>query len=193
MKKAIFTVSGLFILILIVGSGYTLRAKEGKATSTWEDVELSSKERLLLVDSYLNIAQKYTPKEGKVLREVEAAVRNAANAGIPIIPPNSQQKLERFRNTQAELTRALAQLMVIEREYPKLIADSSFVALHNQLETVEYRINRAIINYNTASHDFNISKKSFPNFMANILLFRYNDKEPFGAGEKVKLVIDTAS
>jgi LemA protein len=194
MKKTIFTVSGLFILIFIIGCGYnTLRAKEGKATRMWEDVELSSKERLLLVDSYLNIVQKYAPKEGKVLREVEAAVRNAADAGIPIIPPNSQQKLERFRNAQAELTRALAQIMVIEREYPKLMADSSFVAVHKQLETVESRINRAIINYNTASHDFNISKNTFPNFMANALLFRYNDKEPFSAGEKVKLVIDRTS
>lgn len=194
MKKAIFTVSGLFILFFSIGCGYnTLKAKEGNATRMWVDVQLSSKERLLIVDSYLSIVQKYAPNEGKVLREVEEAVSNAADAGITIIPPNSQQKLEQFRNAQAELTRTLAHLMDIERKYPKLLADSSFVTVQTKLETVENRINRAIINYNTASHDFNISKKTFPNFMANALLFRYNDKEPFSGGEKVKLVMDRNS
>ena len=189
MRRTIYVLSGLVTVFLILGCGYnTLKGKEGATTAAWKEVEQSSRQRLEIITSYIDTVEKYTSKDRQILREVETAACNAANAGIPSTPPNDTKLLMKFRNAQTELTRTLAQLLVIERNYPDLLADENYIALHEQIEAVESGINKAIASYNSAGHDFNISKNAFPHSLTNTLLLRYSDKETFRACEETTLV-----
>lgn len=189
MRRTIFMLLGLFTLPLLFGCGYnTLKTKEVTASKAWNDLGFACRQRLELVVSYLEIVQKHADKEKNVLHDVETATHDAINTGCPIIPPDTSQKLNRFRDVQAELTKTLARLQVITSNNPELINDYSYITIQKRLEVVESHINEAITNYNSASHDFNTCKRTFPNSLTNALLLRYNDKEPFWASEKVKLV-----
>ena len=189
MRMAILALSGLLTFLFILGRGYnTLKGKEGVTIEAWKDVEKSSKQRLEIIRGYLDAVEKYASKDMQVLREVETAACNAASAGIPTTPPKSPQILLRFRNVQTELTRTLAQLLVIERNYPELLADANYIALHRRLEAAERCINNAIVAYNNAGHDFNTSRNAFPHSLTNALLLRYSEKETFKACEDAALV-----
>lgn len=189
MRKTIFMLLGLFTLPLLFGCGYnTLKSKEVATSKAWNDLGFACRQRLELVVSYLEIVRKHEVKESKVLHDVETATHAAISAGCPITPPDTSQKLNRFREVQAELTKTLAHLQVVTGNYPELINDYSYITIQKRLEVVESHINEAITNYNSASHDFNTCKRTFPNSLTNALMLRYNDKEPFRASEKVKLV-----
>lgn len=189
MRGTIFTLIGLFTLPLLFGCGYNaLKSKEVAASKAWNDLGFACRQRLELVTTYLDIVQKHAVKEKNVLHDVETAAHVAINTGCPITPPDTSQKLNRFRDVQAELTKTLARLQVITSNYPTLINDYSYITIQKRLEVVESHINEATNNYNSASHDFNTCKRTFPNSLTNALMFRYDDKEPFRASEKVKLV-----
>lgn len=185
---------GLFTLPLLFGCGYnTLKSKEVTASKAWNDLGFACRQRVELVTTYLDIVREHAVTENKVLHDVETATHNAISAGCPITPPDTSHKLNRFRDVQAELTMALARLQVLTTNYPELINDYGYITIQKRLEVVESHINEATSTYNYASHDFNTCKRAFPNSLTNALLLRYNDKEPFSASEKVKLVENKAS
>ena len=189
LRRTIFMFLGLSILPLLFGCGYnTLKSKEVATSKAWNDLGFACRQRLELVVGYLEIVQKHGVREKDLVQEVETATHGAISTGCPRTPPSTSQKLNRFRDTQAQLTKALARLQVISGSYPELLDDYSYIAIRKRLEVAENHINEAITSYNSASHDFNIYKRTFPNSLTNALLLRYHDKEPFRASEEAKLV-----
>ena len=86
-----------------------------------------------------------------------------------------------------ELSSAISRLLVIVEQYPTLKADSSFIALQDQLEGTENRIATARTDYNEDVKAFNNKIRSFPtNILSGILGF--SEFEYFQASENANQV-----
>jgi LemA protein len=181
-------VIGMLALLLVSTCGYnTLRAKEAQTTLAWNDLGYSCRQRVERAVDYMEAVQRHVPPQNKAIRQVEDAVQMAVREGCPAMPPESPERLIKFRQVQTELTLALARLHLFTGDLPALMRDEGYVNVQKRMEAAENRLNEAITGYNLASHDFNVCKRSFPNSLTNILLLRYSDKEPFNRGEKVEL------
>lgn len=179
---------GMLALLLASSCGYnTLKVKEEQTNLAWSDLGYSCRQRVERAADYMEAVQRHVSPQTEVVLQAERAVQNAVREGCPAIPPSNPARLSRFRRVQTELTLALARLHILTGEYPRLLQDEGYIAVQKRMEQAENRLNEAITGYNLASHDFNVSKRSFPNSLTNTLLLRYSDKEPFNRGEQVEL------
>ncbi len=182
------TLIGLLALLLTTSCGYkTLKEKEEVTTKAWSDISFSCRQRLDLSAAYMDTIKRYISPQSEVLIKAERAIRNARLEGCPRTPPETSGNVQRFREVQAELTQALAQLQLATSNHSELLKDASFLTLHKRMDSLETRLNESIISYNASSHDFNVSKKCFPNSLTNALLLRYSDRKLFLGFEKVHL------
>ena len=80
--------------------------------------------------------------------------------------------------------------MAITENYPELKANENFMALQDQLEGSENRINEARQKYNKAVTDYNTSIRSFPkSLFAGVFGFKTMDKfEAEAAAQKAPTV-----
>ncbi|ACM21836.1 LemA family lipoprotein [Geotalea daltonii FRC-32] len=180
---------GLVAFLLISACGYNnLKAKEEQTNRAWNDLGFSCRQRVELAAVYIEALQRHISPQNDVVQQAEKTVKKAAREGCPITPPETSERLLKFRQVQTELSETLTRLHIFSSSQPSLLQDDSYLAIQKRMEKAESRLNEAIADYNFASHDFNISKRSFPHSMTNALLLRYRDKEPFVAGEDVKLL-----
>ncbi|WP_243371964.1 LemA family protein [Geotalea sp. SG265] len=178
---------GMLALLLISTCGYrTLQAKEEQTNRAWSDLGFSCRQRMERAAVYMEAVQRHVSLNNEVVKEAEKALQKAVKEGYPLIPPDGKRLLK-FRQVQSELTLALARLHLSTGNSPVFLRDESFLAAQKRMETAEARLNEAITDYNLASHEFNLCKRSFPHALTNMLLLRYSDKQPFTAGEQVKL------
>lgn len=179
---------GLLALLLVSACGYNnLKAKEEQTNKAWNDLGFSCRQRVKLAAVYIEALQRHVSPQNEAVQQAEKAVKIAAREGCPLTPPESSERLLKFRQVQTELSQKLAQLHIFSGRQPSLVQDDSYLAIQQRMEQAERRLNDAIADYNFASHNFNISKRSFPYSLTNALLLRYSDKEPFVAGENVKV------
>lgn len=179
---------GVVALLLFSACGYsTLKTKDQQSDTAWTDLGFSCRQRIELAATYIATVERHLPAKNQVITQAENALKKAGHEGCPLTPPETSEKLARFRLAQTELTQALAQLHILTCDHQDLQRDLDFLAVQKRMEQAENRINEAITGYNFASHEFNVSKRSFPHSLTNALLLRYKDKEPFMGEESVKL------
>lgn len=131
------------------------------------------------------------PEDQKIVRIVEQGVLGASRQ-LANTPPATIQSFTQMIDSQAELTRAMAQLAVISERYPSLYADPEFVRLNAQFRAIEEKITREWGSYNQVAHNFNLFKKSIFARFANGVICRYDEKVLFGAEEGASVVLGLA-
>ncbi len=107
--------------------------------------------------------QGYAAHEKEVLIRVTEA--RAAVGGIKATPEliNDEAAFAKFQQVQAEMSSALARLLVVAENYPQLKADANFRDLQAQLEGTENRVTVARNRYIDAVRVYNVSVRTFPN------------------------------
>lgn len=137
--------------------GFKIRVEEAFST-----IDVFLKKRYDLVPNLVETVKGYASHESETL---EAVVRARANA-------HSSSSIEDKIQNEGELTKALGRLMVLTENYPDLKADSQFLNLQNQLQSLESEISQSRKYYNGVVKSFNTIIMSFPSMLvANLSKF----------------------
>lgn len=152
------------ITALLSGCGYNqIQINDEGVNAAWSEVLNQYKRRADLVPNLVATVQGYAAHEKEVLTRVTEA--RAAVGGIKATPEliNDEAAFAKFQQVQAEMSSALARLLVVAENYPQLKADAGFRDLQAQLEGTENRVTVARNRYIDAVRVYNISVRTFPN------------------------------
>ena len=181
MKKALFVILGIFILIIIYAFGFynkMITAGE-EVDSKWAQVENVYQRRQDLIPNLVNTVKGYASHEEETLLSVVEARAKSVSTNINI---NNTEELAQFKVQQQELSKGLGRLMAIAESYPDLKASQNFSKLQDQLEGSENRISIERKRFNEAAKNYNVVIKRFPGrFFASI--FGFEKKNYFEAAE----------
>lgn len=186
MKKSIVI---LFSVLAIVGifAGWTVGiynkmvVADESIGESWANVESQYQRRADLIPNLVSTVKGYAEHEKSTLDAVVSARAKATQ--ITVNPKDlSAEKLAEYQAAQGEVSSALGRLMMITENYPDLKANTQFLALQEQLEGTENRIQVARKNFNGAAKTYNSMIRRFPNSII-AGMFSFDKKAYFEAAE----------
>lgn len=189
-KKSFIGLAVVAVIVLMAISAYNgMVSSQEKATQTWADLQATYQRRADLIPNLVNTVKAYAKHEKETFEAVVNARAKATQMNIDISNATPEQ-IKQFQDAQGELSSALNKLMAITENYPELKANENFMALQDQLEGSENRINEARQKYNKAVTDYNTSIRSFPkSLFAGVFGFKTMDKfEAEAAAQKAPTV-----
>ena len=157
----------VIVLVVLIGLWYAatynklvgLKVRVEEAFST---MDVFLKKRYDLVPNLVETVKGYASHESSTLEAVIQARANAQDS------KTIQEKIE----NEGELTKTLGRLMMLTENYPNLKADTQFLNLQNQLQSLEGEISQARKYYNGIVKSFNTMIMSFPSmFVASMAKF----------------------
>jgi LemA protein len=170
MRLRLFTLIAL-LTTLLSGCGYNqIQINDEGVNAAWSEVLNQYKRRADLVPNLVATVQGYAAHEKEVLTRVTEA--RASIGGINATPEliNDEAAFAKFQQAQAEMSSALARLLVVAENYPQLKADANFRDLQAQLEGTENRVTVARNRYIESVRVYNISVRTFPNNLTAMVL-----------------------
>jgi LemA protein len=187
MKRS-FIIAGIILILVIViyrffsGTYNDMVQGEEKVTSQWSQVENVYQRRLDLIPNLVATVKGAADFEKSTLTAVIEARANATQ--VKVDPTNlSADQLNKFQQSQGELSSALGRLMVVVEKYPELKANQNFLELQSQLEGTENRIAVERQKFNDTVQDYNKYVRSFPqNMLAG--MYGFQQKPYFTADAK---------
>ena len=177
-------VAAAIALVMLVGIGKynSFIGLQERVDEQWGNVENVYQRRADLIPNLVETVKGYAAHEQETLQAVIEARAKAAQVQAELTPEslNDPELLQRFQDTQGELSQALGRLMVVLERYPDLKANQNFLDLQAQLEGTENRIAVERRRYNEVARDYNTSVRRFP---GNVLaeLFGFAKKAYFQA------------
>lgn len=170
MRIRIFALIAL-LTVTLSGCGYNqIQINDEGVNAAWSEVLNQYKRRADLVPNLVATVQGYAAHEKEVLTRVTEA--RAAVGGINATPTlvNDPAAFAKFQAAQAEMSSALARLLVVAENYPQLKADANFRDLQAQLEGTENRVAVARNRYIEAVRLYNVSVRTFPNNLTAMVM-----------------------
>ncbi len=135
--------------------------------SAWSNVDVQLNKRHDLIPNLVEMVKGYAAHERQTL---EAVVR-AGDQAVSTSDPSQRMQAQNM------LTAALRQLFALPKAYPDLKANQNFLALQQQLSSVEQDIGRARSTYDFAVQNYNMQTRMFPDGLV-ATLFRFQSR-PF--------------
>ena len=161
----------LCLATLLSGCGYNqIQINDEDVNAAWSEVLNQYKRRADLVPNLVATVQAYAAHEKDVFTQVAQA--RASVGGIQTTPEliNDSAAFAKFQSAQAEMTSAIACLLVVAENYPQLKADANFRDLQAQLEGTENRVTVARNRYIDAVRTYNVSVRTFPNNLTAMVM-----------------------
>ena len=157
--------------LMLSGCGYNqIQINDEDVNAAWSEVLNQYKRRADLVPNLVATVQAYAAHEKDVFTQVAQA--RASVGGIQATPEliNDSAAFAKFQSAQAEMTSAIARLLVVAENYPQLKADANFRDLQAQLEGTENRVTVARNRYIDAVRTYNVSVRTFPNNLTAMVM-----------------------
>jgi LemA protein len=182
MKSGLL-VLGVIALIVIIGIGWAISTNNSLVVldqgvqESWAQVQTIYQQRADLVPNLVETVKGFAAQERTVLEEVTRA--RASVAGMKVTPEvlNDPAALQKFQEAQNQLTGALSRLLVTVERYPELKSNQNFLALQNQLESIENRVATERRRFNETVRAYNTAVRSFPTSV--VASFRGFQARPF--------------
>ncbi len=184
MKKGTVILITVVALVAIIAlwamSAYNkLVVADESVTTEWANVESQYQRRADLIPNLVSTVKGYAAHEQETLEAVVSARAKATQMTIDA-KDLTPEKLQEYQAAQGEVGAALGRLLMITENYPDLKANQNFMALQEQLEGTENRIQVARQKFNLTAKTYNTSIRRFP---TNILagMFGFESKAYFEA------------
>ena len=137
---------------------------KNEAENALSSVSVMLKKRFDLIPSLVDAVQRYMEHESGVLEEI---TRLRAQASKPGVTPEQVNALD------AQLSRAMTQIVATAESYPELKSSENFQQLQRALNEVEEQISAARRSYNAATKNYNDAVQMFPtNVFAAVLSYK---------------------
>ena len=161
----------LCLATLLSGCGYNqIQINDEDVNAAWSEVLNQYKRRADLVPNLVATVQAYAAHEKDVFTQVaQARASVGGNQATPELI-NDSAAFAKFQSAQAEMTSAIARLLVVAENYPQLKADANFRDLQAQLEGTENRVTVARNRYIDAVRTYNVSVRTFPNNLTAMVM-----------------------
>ena len=177
MKNGLRRLLMAVVLLQLSGCGVNnIPTYDEQVSAAWSQVLNQYQRRAELIPNLVNTVKGYAAQEKDVLTSVVEARSKVAQTQIPKDVLTDPTAFKAFQDNQAELSAALARLMVVVERYPDLKSNQNFLALQSQLEGTENRIAVARRDYIEAVKQYNTEIRTFPGRIWKSLL--YSDAEP---------------
>ena len=154
---------------------------EENVNAKWGDLQADYQRRSDLIPNLVETVKGYAQQEKTVLVEVTNARANAGRVQLNASDLSDPAKVQAFNDAQSRLTQALIPLQRLQEAYPDLKSNANFLALQDQLEGTENRINASRRDYNEAVQAYNTRIRTFPDAIGAKIFYGAKPKVPFQA------------
>ena len=137
----------------------------------WAQVDVQLKRRYDLIPNLIETVKGYASHEKETLDAVISARAKAVQTH-----DSSNTGAKEMGQAEGELTQALGRLMVVAEAYPDLKANTSFMALQEELTSTENKIGFSRQHFNDTVGRFEEFRMKFPsNIIAGVFNFAKRD------------------
>lgn len=154
---------------------------EEQVNARWGDLQADYQRRADLIPNLVNTVKGYAQQERTVLTEVTNARARASGVQLSADDLSDPAKVRQFEEAQSQLGASLGRLLVTFERYPDLKSNQNFLALQDQLEGSENRINASRRDYNEAVRQYNTTIRTFPDAIGARIFYGAKPKVPFEA------------
>lgn len=154
---------------------------EEQVNKAFSDLQASYQRRADLIPNLVKTVEGYAKQERAVLTEVTQARASATQVQIKAEDLSDPAKVQAYTNAQAQLGGSLGRLLASFEAYPDLKSNANFLALQDQLEGTENRIETSRQDYNEAVRAYNTRIRTFPDAIGAKIFYGAKPKVPFQA------------
>ena len=154
---------------------------EENVTAKWGNLQSEYQRRADLIPNLVETVKGYAEQEREVLTEVTNARANASRVQLNASDLDDPAKVQAFTEAQSRLSAAILPLQRLQEAYPDLKSNQNFLALQDQLEGSENRINTSRQDYNEAVRQYNTTIRTFPDAIGAKIFYGAEPKVPFQA------------
>jgi len=154
---------------------------EEQVNAQWANLQADYQRRADLIPNLVATVKGYAQQEKSVLVEVTEARANATRIQLSPADLSDPQKVSAFNDAQNRLTQAIIPFQRMQEAYPDLKSNQNFLALQDQLEGTENRINASRRDYNEAVRSYNTRIRTFPDAIGAKVFYGAKPKVPFEA------------
>jgi LemA protein len=165
---------------------------EEQVNAQWANLQADYQRRADLIPNLVATVKGYAQQEKSVLVEVTEARANATRIQLSPADLSDPQKVSAFNDAQNRLTQAIIPFQRMQEAYPDLKSNQNFLALQDQLEGTENRINASRRDYNEAVRSYNTRIRTFPDAIGAKVFYGAKPKVPFeaAAGSQTAPTVD---
>ncbi len=168
--------------ISLAGCGLnSVPTAEENVNAKWGQVQSEYQRRADLIPNLVATVKGYAAQEKSVLTEVTEARANATRVQLNAADLSDPAKVAAFNEAQGRLTNAIIPLQRLQEAYPDLKSNQNFLALQDQLEGTENRIEVARRDYNEEVRKYNTLIRTFPTAIGAKVFYGAKPKVPFEA------------
>jgi LemA protein len=162
----IVVVPVFFVLMWIVGAYNRLVALRNRFKNAYAQIDVQLKRRYDLIPNLVETAKGYIKHERGTLEAVIAA-RNAASAANvrAAQSPGDAVAMKELSGAETALTSTLGRLFAVAEAYPDLKANTTMMALMEELTSTENKVAFARQAYNDSVMAYNTQRETFPTNM----------------------------
>jgi LemA protein len=173
----VLVVPVLLILMWIVGGYNRLVALRNRYKNAFAQIDVQLKRRYDLIPNLVETAKGYIKHERGTLEAVIAARNAASTANMRAAQaPGDAAAMKELSGAETALTGTLGRLFALAESYPDLKANTTMMALMEELTSTENKVAFARQAYNDAVMSYNTGRETFP---TNLLAGTFN----FGPAE----------
>lgn len=154
---------------------------EEQVNAKWGDLQADYQRRADLIPNLVATVKGYAQQEKSVLTEVTEARAGATRVQLNASDLSDPAKVQAFNDAQSRLTQAIIPLQRLQEAYPDLKSNQNFMALQDQLEGTENRIEIARRDYNESVRQYNTLIRTFPTAVGAKVFYGAKPKVPFEA------------
>ena len=154
---------------------------EEDVNAKWANLQADYQRRADLIPNLVATVKGYAKQESSVLIAVTQARADAGKITLNASDLSDPAKVKAFNDAQGRLTQAIIPLQRLQEAYPDLKSNQNFLALQDQLEGTENRINTSRQDYNEAVREYNTRIRTFPDAIGAKIFYGAKPKVPFQA------------
>jgi LemA protein len=154
---------------------------EEQVNAKWGDLQADYQRRADLIPNLVRTVERYAQQERDVLTDVTNARARASGVQLSANDLSDPAKVRQFQEAQSQLGSSLGRLLVTFERYPDLKSNQNFLALQDQLEGSENRINASRRDYNEAVRGYNTTIRTVPDAIGARIFYGAKPKVPFEA------------
>jgi LemA protein len=154
---------------------------EEHVNAAWGNLQADYQRRADLIPNLVATVKGYAQQEKTVLVQVTEARAKATSIQLNAGDLSDPAKVQAFANAQAQLGGSIGRLLASFEAYPDLKSNANFLALQDQLEGTENRIEVARRDYNEEVRQYNTLIRTFPTAIGAKVFYGAKPKVPFEA------------
>ena len=168
--------------VSLAGCGInSVPTSEENVNAKWANLQADYQRRADLIPNLVATVKGYAKQESSVLIAVTQARADAGRVQLNPGDLDDPAKVKAFNDAQGRLTQAIIPLQRLQEAYPDLKSNQNFLALQDQLEGTENRINASRRDYNEAVQAYNTRIRTFPDAIGAKIFYGAKPKVPFEA------------